>query len=1100
MPFELWGATDTYGVSLPESWAGVTLLVLYFLVFFYLLYRRRHQLQFPSRRQWLGIVGLWLAAFLTSQLFSITFSPDRQLAPLQTARNPVVSLTLFTAVPFLLAGVIFNPAVALVAGLCSGLGQAIGETHQLYALFHFAFAAFLAAEWLGQNYRGRVYHWLRRPYVSGAISTAAIALLLGLSTFLDAIAAVSPLAALDLALSTANANFLPLLVEGAFGGGIVALILQGAPHLRPARDLAPSPEQRSFSRHLLNAFTRFAVVLTLVLLLVVFNLSINVSTRLVLNQMAHDAQAVSAEIPAFQANLQNLLLQYSENEALWQEDRDTQQKTLQKLFRTSPVYRRVLLVDAEKEIRAFYPMDTTAVALTDLEQTAVANALDSNAPDMTSAQTRATEHILSFVAPVLDEDGRAVAALVGRVPDLSLRNLIVGLQGTVGTGSGFIVDENARIIAHPNSDRLLNFWYPPGDVTLGSPEALQGVNYQGRQGDTNARELVYYISGRDHSWTVVLTVPYEVVLRLALSIAGPLALVLLVIMAGFYVNLAVLGRNLTQPITQLVAASQSIAAGGELNTETMVTAVDREDEIGQLSSAFARMQRTLKRRLDELTLLLNVSHDVSVSIDIQQSMPALLQGMLRGTGAAGARAVVFNPSGGHPLTFGEGPAGKRMAGLDRAIARRLRGQQELMLANKGEIRERLGLAEDTAVPVNALFAIAIRYQERLQGALWLGYRQPHRVSETERNLLYTLAGQASILVENARLFATADGGWRRLAAVLASTTDAVIVTDQTHRVLLINRAMERIFDISANAVMGRPVADVIDVPELVQALTDPSGGSRNQEIPYQDRIYFTNASPIISNDGQALGRVAVLHDITHYKEIDEMKSEFVSTVSHDLRSPLTFMRGYATMLPMAGEINERQQEYVDKILTGIDQMSQMVEDLLDLSRIEAGTEIEDTLIEIRPLLDAIAEEHWQHTHMSGIELQVEVADSTPPIYGDETLIRRAITNLVNNGIKYAPDSGEMLLRARPSNGNVIISVQDNGPGIPKEEQMRLFEKFYRVKQRGTEKVKGSGLGLAIVKSIAEKHGGDAWCESELGQGSTFSISIPMAPSPNGEPA
>jgi signal transduction histidine kinase len=311
--------------------------------------------------------------------------------------------------------------------------------------------------------------------------------------------------------------------------------------------------------------------------------------------------------------------------------------------------------------------------------------------------------------------------------------------------------------------------------------------------------------------------------------------------------------------------------------------------------------------------------------------------------------------------------------------------------------------------------------------------------------------------------------------------------------------MERIFGLHTNAVMGRPVADVIDVPELVQALTDSSGQARNQEIPYQDRVYFTNASPIISNDGQALGRVAVLHDITHYKEVDEMKSEFVSTVSHDLRSPLTFMRGYATMLPMAGEINERQQEYLDKILAGIDQMSQMVEDLLDLSRIEAGMELEDTRIEIRPLLDAIAEEHWQHTKMNGIDLKVDAPTDLPPIYGDETLIRRAITNLVNNGIKYAPDSGPMLLQARPANGKVVISVQDNGPGIPKEEQMRLFEKFYRVKQRGTEKVKGSGLGLAIVKSIAEKHGGDAWCESEVGEGSTFSISIPMGPSPNGEP-
>jgi len=357
--------------------------------------------------------------------------------------------------------------------------------------------------------------------------------------------------------------------------------------------------------------------------------------------------------------------------------------------------------------------------------------------------------------------------------------------------------------------------------------------------------------------------------------------------------------------------------------------------------------------------------------------------------------------------------------------------------------------------------------------------------------LVTLASQTAVLVENARLYAIAEGGRRRLAAVLASTTDAVIVTDQTERILLINRAAERIFNLNASKVAGRPVAKVIEPVKLVKALTGQDEHTRNLELPLPNgQTYYASASTIISNEGQVFGRVAVLRDITHLKEIDEMKSDFVATVSHDLRSPLTYMRGYATMVPMVDELSPKQHEYLEKILVGIDQMSQLVDDLLDLGRIEAGVDLAQERIEVKPLLEGIAEEYWQHAHLAGIKLQVDVADNISPIQGDGSLIRQALTNLVGNAIKYAPNSGPMWLRAEQKNSELILSVQDSGPGIPKQDQMRLFEKFYRVKQRGTEKVKGSGLGLAIVRSIAERHGGRAWCYSQQGEGCTFAISLP----------
>ena len=229
----------------------------------------------------------------------------------------------------------------------------------------------------------------------------------------------------------------------------------------------------------------------------------------------------------------------------------------------------------------------------------------------------------------------------------------------------------------------------------------------------------------------------------------------------------------------------------------------------------------------------------------------------------------------------------------------------------------------------------------------------------------TLAGQAAVLVDNARLYATAESGRRRLSAVLESTSDAVIVTDRTQRILLVNRAAELLFELKASEVNGRPIADVFTIEPLVAVLSNQGEQQPNREIPLADgRVYYTSTSTIIGGDGQVMGRVAVLHDISHLKEIDAMKSDFVSTVSHDLRSPLTFMRGYATMLPMVGDLNDKQQDYVDKIMGGIDQMAKLVNDLLDLGRIESGVKLRNQAIEVEPLLADLATEFWQHAHLS----------------------------------------------------------------------------------------------------------------------------------------
>jgi signal transduction histidine kinase len=238
--------------------------------------------------------------------------------------------------------------------------------------------------------------------------------------------------------------------------------------------------------------------------------------------------------------------------------------------------------------------------------------------------------------------------------------------------------------------------------------------------------------------------------------------------------------------------------------------------------------------------------------------------------------------------------------------------------------------------------------------------------------------------------------------------------------------------------------------------------------------------------------VCVLRDVTHFKELDQMKSEFVATVSHDLRAPLTFMRGYATMLPMVGALNEKQKEFGNKIVTGIEQMTVLIDDLLDLGRIEAGVGLAREPVQMTSIINEVVESLTPHALNKGLKLQVEAPSSLPRLSGDITLLRQALTNLVDNAIKYTPAGGQIRLRASTDDADFLFAVTDTGVGIAPADQAHLFEKFFRVRQRGSTQVKGSGLGLAIVKSIVERHGGKAWLESKLGKGSTFYITLPLA--------
>jgi signal transduction histidine kinase len=322
----------------------------------------------------------------------------------------------------------------------------------------------------------------------------------------------------------------------------------------------------------------------------------------------------------------------------------------------------------------------------------------------------------------------------------------------------------------------------------------------------------------------------------------------------------------------------------------------------------------------------------------------------------------------------------------------------------------------------------------------------------------------------------------------------VIVTDPRGRISLLNPAGAALLNIAVADAIGKPAVSVIKLPELTRILLDPRGGTQTAEISIgEERVLFASVSEIEAQNERVTGRVCVLWDVTHYKRLDALKSEFVSTVSHDLRAPLTLMRGYATMLGIVGEMNEQQADFIRKILSSVDQMGRLVDNLLDLGRIEAGLGLELEQVQVQELIDDVVDAYLPQAANKQIRLTTKPAEGSSAIEVDPTLFRQAIANLVDNAVKYTPAGGTVTLTSEQVDGMQFVHVQDTGFGIAPADQARLFEKFYRARRSESVREKGLGLGLAIVKSIAEQHGGRVTFDSRLGTGSRFTLQVPIGP-------
>ena len=378
----------------------------------------------------------------------------------------------------------------------------------------------------------------------------------------------------------------------------------------------------------------------------------------------------------------------------------------------------------------------------------------------------------------------------------------------------------------------------------------------------------------------------------------------------------------------------------------------------------------------------------------------------------------------------------------------------------------------------------------------LGVANRHNTSVFEKRdtrVLSMLADYASISIRNANLFSDSEIERNKLETILRQINDPVLVLDQDGRLILANGAARSTLQMPNGELSGLALIDVIADQEIASFLTDlthqedwePQG-----ELKVPDgRIFNVSLSRI-----ETMGRSIVMHDITQLKELDRLKSEFVSVVSHDLRSPLTSILGYVELLERAGPLTDEQDNFVERVKQSVHNITALINDLLDLGRLEAGIDMTMALCDPNELLHEIMEEVEPAIVAKGLNLQLRLANEVVHVLGDQRRLHQALSNLVNNAVKYTPAGGAVRVESSLQDEQVIIRVSDTGIGISQAEQPYIFDKFFRSEQV-TGSHEGTGLGLSIVKSVVERHQGRVYAMSELGEGTTFSVILPVVKTP-----
>ena len=523
------------------------------------------------------------------------------------------------------------------------------------------------------------------------------------------------------------------------------------------------------------------------------------------------------------------------------------------------------------------------------------------------------------------------------------------------------------------------------------------------------------------------------------------------------------------------------------------------------------IQSQIKRRMKRISAINTVAETVSQSLDLSLTLNKALEVVTEVVGCEAAGITLLDKARGEfvlraqlgwpvdmvssnpmRIPMNEGMSGEVMRTDDAVVYNDLDGSEQYAAP---QFRDKTTFRSMVLVPMHA--------HGEIIGILSTLSNQPHQFDEELVSMLRAVADTVGIAIENARLHEQRVESEKRLEAILRSTADGIIATDPDSCIRMMNPAAEELLELNATELIGTPLRQIPMTEHIREKLlfTLSDGGTEGETKTFQtslnDDVQLSVLVSPVQVESQLTtqvtdGWVILLRDITHLKEAEIARAQFIQAAAHDMKNPLTVTQSAINIL---GNILERSEddtvnEVMHMAYSGIERIQHLIDDLLNIEKIESGLGFHIQDVDIREFcheIDAIFTPLMADKDRNfGTEFRKNVPSQIP---ADSGWLKRAITNYLENAIKYTPSGSNITFSVYAEAPYLHFEVQDNGPGISAVDQSQLFNRFFRV---GDQKnVKGSGLGLAIVKSIAERHGGSVYVNSTVGEGSTFGLTIPL---------
>jgi len=557
-----------------------------------------------------------------------------------------------------------------------------------------------------------------------------------------------------------------------------------------------------------------------------------------------------------------------------------------------------------------------------------------------------------------------------------------------------------------------------------------------------------------------------------------------------------------------------------------------ERRVEERTEELAAAMDELARERDRVETLYHITSHLSASLDLDHVLNKAMASIRDAVGADRAATLLVDsdsrklilraamgegvdlPPGGRPTRFskGEGLAGWVVEQRTMALVPDL--QQD----------DRWVVGEDEDGEFRSALAVPLLVGGQVLGAILLLDRSREYFRDEHLRLVQTAAVQIAQSINNTELYTVIREQAERLGnmlkaqqvestksqAILEGVADGVMVTDADGKVVLFNAAAERILDLPREEAMGRTTREMLGLygsqaQDWLEAVGEwrenPGSYVRDDylaaQLDIEDRVVSVHLAPVLmgarGSVQQFLGTVSVFRDVTAEVEADRAKTEFVSMVSHELRTPMTSIKGYTDLMLMesVGALTDGQEKFLSIVRSNVNRLTMLVDDLLDISRIESGRlELTPESMSLQEAVDRVVASMEARANEKELILRSQLPSDLPMVRADSDRVAQILTNLVGNACQYTPSGGEVVVSAQVRDGEVHLSVRDTGIGISPGDREKIFDRFFRADSPEVQGVSGTGLGLPIVKSLVEMHGGRIWVESELGEGTSFTFTLP----------